>query len=105
MKNFKLKAILLLAVLFCSSVSTFADTTVWRGDINYYLYDDLTAEVYGANKDITTANIPEKITYLGKCYTVTRIGGKCFLWLQQAFLCGHPQLRYENRGKSFLPMQ
>ena len=80
MKNkfLNLRAMLLLAVLLCGGTAVFADTTVWRGDINYYLYDDLTAKVYGANKDITTANIPDKITYGGKDYTVTCIGRGAF---------------------------
>ena len=56
---------LLLAVLLCGGVSTFADY-VWQDGIKYALYDDLTAYVSDAKKyDIRTANIPEKITYMG----------------------------------------
>ena len=78
MKNFKLKAMLLLVVLLCSGTAAFADTTVWQGDIQYGLRDDLTAYVSDANSGIKTANIPEKITYEKKDYTVTSIGGYAF---------------------------
>ena len=78
MKNFKLKAMLLLAVLLCSGTAAFADTTVWQGDIQYGLRDDLTAYVSDANSGIKTANIPEKITYEKKDYTVTSIGRYAF---------------------------
>lgn len=75
MKNsfLNLRAMLLLAVLLCGGVSTFADY-VWQDGINYALYDDLTAYVSDADNKIMTANIPEKITYEGKDYTVTGIG-------------------------------
>lgn len=78
MKNFKLKAMLLLVVLLCSGTAAFADTTVWQGDIQYGLRDDLTAYVSDANSGIKTANIPEKITYENKDYTVTSIGKYAF---------------------------
>ena len=78
MKNFKLKAMLLLVVLLCSGTAAFADTTVWQGDIQYGLRDDLTAYVSDANSGIKTANIPEKITYEKKDYTVTSIGRYAF---------------------------
>ncbi len=77
MKNFKLKA-MLLAVLLCSSVSAFADIRVSQDGIVYGLRDDLTAYVSSAENDITTANIPEKITHEGKDYTVTGIGDRAF---------------------------
>lgn len=77
MKNFKLRAMLLLAVLLCGGVSTFADY-VWQDGIKYALYDDLTAFVSDAEAEIKTANIPEKITYEGKDYAVTSIGMSAF---------------------------
>ena len=78
MKNFKLKAMLLLAVLFGSGVSAFADTTIWQDSVEYILRDDLTVEVSDANPDIKTANILEKITHEGKYYTVISIGSSAF---------------------------
>ena len=77
MKNFKLKAMLLLVVLLCGGTSAFADY-IWQDDIQYNLRDDLTADVIGADNKITTANIPEKITYGGKDYAVTRISFRAF---------------------------
>ena len=81
MKNsfLNLRATLLLAVLLCCGVFAFADTTIWQDGIKYELRDDLTAKVSDANYDIKTANIPEKITYEGKDYTVTCIKGGAFL--------------------------
>ena len=75
MKNsfLNLRAMLLLAVLLCGGVSAFADTTIWRDNIQYELQDDLTAGVSDAETEIKTANIPEKITYEGYDYTVTGI--------------------------------
>ena len=78
MKNFKLKAMLLLAVLLCSGISALADTAIWQDGIEYWLLDDLTAYVSGAKTDIKTANIPEKITYEKKDYTVTSIRNYAF---------------------------
>ena len=76
--NFKLRAMLLAAVLLCVGTSAFADTTIWQDYIEYELRDDLTAEVSDAESDIRTANIPEKITYGGEDYTVTSIGSNAF---------------------------
>ena len=75
MKNsfLNLRAMLLLAVLLCSGISALADTAIWQDSVRYGLCDDLTAYVIGANNEITTANIPEKITYEKKDYTVTSI--------------------------------
>ena len=78
MKNFKLKAMLLLAVLLCSGISALANTTIWQDSVRYVLCDDLTAYVSDAKTDIKTANIPEKITYGGEDYTVTSIGSYAF---------------------------
>lgn len=76
MKKFKLRAMLLAVVLLCGGVSAFAFpyTTIWQDSIKYILYDDLTAYVGDAETDIKTANIPEKITYEGRRYTVMSIG-------------------------------
>lgn len=70
---------LLLVVLLCGGTAAFADTAIWQDSIEYTLSDDLTAYVSGADNKITTANIPEKITYGGKDYIVTSIGGKAFM--------------------------
>ena len=78
MKNFKLKVMLLLAVLLCGGTYAFADYSVWQDSIQYGLQYDLTAKVIDANFDIKTANIPEKITYEKKDYTVTSIGDCAF---------------------------
>lgn len=78
MKNFKLKAMLLLAVLLCGGASAFADTAIWQDGIQYELRDDLTAKVSDANFHINTANIPGKITYGGNDYTVTSIERSAF---------------------------
>ena len=77
MKNFKLKAMLLVAVLLCSGTAAFADTEIWQDSIKYTL-SDYTAYVSDANLSITTANIPEKITCDRKDYTVTSIGDYAF---------------------------
>ena len=73
-----LRAMLLLAVLLCSGISAFAYEVTWQNGIEYMLWDDLTAYVSDANYGIKTANIPEKITYEGKDYTVTCIGRRAF---------------------------
>lgn len=75
MKNFKLKAMLLLALLLCSGTYAFAYDYyyVWKDSIEYALYDNGNAKVYSAGKSIKTANIPEKVTYGGKDYAVTSI--------------------------------
>ena len=78
MKNFKLRAMLLLAVLLCGGTSAFAYRTIWQDSIEYKLYDDLTAYVSEADNKITAANIPEKITYEGKDYAVTSIESYAF---------------------------
>ena len=78
MKNFKLKVMLLLAVLLCGGTYAFADYSVWQDSIQYGLQYDLTAYVSDAKTDIKTANIPEKITYGNKDYTVTSIGRYAF---------------------------
>ena len=75
MKNFKLKAMLLLVVLLCGGTSAFATytTTVWQDSIEYslYHYDNgfRCARVINSY-NIETANIPEKIAYEGREYVV-----------------------------------
>ena len=78
MKNFNLKAMLLLAVLLCGVAPAFASEEITQDNMKYTLFDDGTAAVSGAERSITTANIPEKITYEGKDYTVTSIGNYAF---------------------------
>ena len=80
MKNsfLNLRAMLLVAVLLCGGISAFADTTIWQDSIQYKLQSDLTAYVSDAKYDIKNANIPEKITYENKDYTVTSIGKYAF---------------------------
>ena len=77
MKNCKLEAMLLMAVLL-SNVPAFA-YGLWLNDVEYTLYDwSGTAKVNVASKDINTIVIPGKITYNGKDYTVTSIGSRAF---------------------------
>lgn len=85
MKNsfLNLRAMLLVAVLLCGGVYAFAYKMIWQDGIEYELSDGLTAEVsdadkYGIRTDIRTANIPEKITYMGNKYSVTSIGKNAF---------------------------
>lgn len=75
MKNFKLKAMLLLVVLLCGGTSAFATytTTVWQDSIKYslYHYDNGFRYAYVINSyNIETANIPEKIAYEGTEHVV-----------------------------------
>ena len=49
-------------------------------ELNYKLYDDNTAWLLGATSDITTLNIPAKVTYDGLEYKVTAIGSRAFQW-------------------------
>lgn len=72
MKKFKLRTMLLVAVLLCGGNSAFADYVSQDG-IEYSLGNDLTATVIMWLHNVKTANIPEKITYNGNDYTVTRI--------------------------------
>ena len=65
MKNYKLKAMLLMAVLLCS-VPAFAEEYVELNDLYYTLNNDGTAQVRSAKDGIITAVIPEKITYGGE---------------------------------------
>ncbi len=77
MKNYKLKAMLLMAVLLCS-VPAFA-VELWQNDVKYTLFFGAgTAEVNDASEDINNIVIPEKITFNGKDYPVTRIEERAF---------------------------
>lgn len=49
-------------------------------ELNYKLYDDNTAWLLGATSDITTLNIPAKVTYDRQEYKVTAIGSNAFQW-------------------------
>lgn len=76
MKNYKLRAMLLLTVLL-SSVSAFAVVELWRNGL-YYRLHDRTAEVIGVGSGVKAVVIPEKITYKIDEYTVTTIGINAF---------------------------
>lgn len=71
MKNFKLRATLILAMLLCH-ISASANTEIWQKGISYTLGNDGTAAVNGISR-ITAAIIPEKVTYDGIEYAVTSI--------------------------------
>lgn len=76
MTIYKLKIMLLLAVMLCG-IPAFADE-LSQNDLNFKLYDSGTAEVSSSKSSIRTADIPEKITYEGKDYTVISIGRSAF---------------------------
>lgn len=57
--KFKLRAMLLLAVLLCGGVSAFAYEETWQNGIQYELQSDLTAKVSDVY-DSDTIYIPEK---------------------------------------------
>ena len=71
MTIYKLKIMLLLAVMLCG-IPAFADE-LSQNDLNFKLYDSGTAEVSSSKSSIRTADIPEKITYEGKDYTVINV--------------------------------
>ena len=76
--KFKLRAMLLLAVLLCGGVSAFAADVIWQNDIEYELRNYGKADVIGARTGIKTAVIPREITYEGRKYTVTEICDDAF---------------------------
>lgn len=76
--KFKLRAMLLLAVLLCGGVSAFAYEETWQNGIQYELQSDLTAKVSDVY-DSDTIYIPEKITCNGKDYLVTGIMEDAFI--------------------------
>ena len=76
--KFKLRAMLLLAVLLCGGVSAFAADVIWQNDIEYELSNYGKADVIGARTGIKTAVIPREITYEGRKYTVTSISSGAF---------------------------
>ena len=76
MTIYKLKIMLLLAVMLCG-IPAFADE-LSQNDLNFKLYDSGTAEVSSSKSSIRTADIPEKIIYEGKDYTVISIGRSAF---------------------------
>ena len=48
------------------------------GDLTYEITSETEVKVYDANSSITTANIPETVTYQGTTYSVTSIGQYAF---------------------------
>ena len=70
---------LFICTLLCANVLIAQSFTI--GDLGYYIheYDDWTqVQVYAADTTITTANIPETVTYEGVIYTVNTIGYNAF---------------------------
>ncbi|MEE0889928.1 MAG: leucine-rich repeat domain-containing protein [Bacteroidales bacterium] len=70
-----------ICTLLCANV-LFAQTTFWIGNIRYEITSTNPAEVkvYEANSSITTANIPEIVTYQGTDYSVTSSGNYAFFY-------------------------
>ena len=73
------KILTLICTLLCANV-LLAQTRFWIGDLQYEVTSTSPAEVevYDANLSITTANIPETVTYQGTTYSVTSIGEYAF---------------------------
>ncbi len=71
---------LFICTLLCANVLLAQTFTI--GDLEYYVHDysgGITGvKVYAADTTITTANIPETVTYEGVTYTVIEIGYKAF---------------------------
>ena len=70
---------LFICTLLCANVLIAQSFTI--GDLRYYIheYDDWTeVKVYAADTTITTANIPETVTYEGVTYIVNTIGYNAF---------------------------
>lgn len=70
---------LFICTLLCANVLIAQSFTI--GDLGYYIheYDDWTqVQVYAADTTITTANIPETVTYEGVIYTVNTIASNAF---------------------------
>ncbi len=72
------KILFFVCTLLCANV-LFAQT-FWDGDLQYEVISTNPAkvEVNDANSSITTANIPETVSYEGTNYTVTAIGEEAF---------------------------
>ena len=70
------KILTLICTLLCANV-LLSQTTLWIGDIQYEITSTNPAEVEvnDANGYITTANIPETVTYNETTYSVTSIYG------------------------------
>ena len=68
------RLLLLICTLLCANALS-AQTTFWIGDIQYEITSTNPAEVEvnDANSSITTANIPETVTYNETTYSVTSI--------------------------------
>ena len=73
------KILTLICTLLCANV-LLAQTTFWIGDIQYEITSTNPAEVKVNDADswITTANIPETVTYNETTYSVTSIGDEAF---------------------------
>ena len=73
------KILTLICTLLCANV-LLAQTTFWIGDIQYKITSTNPAEVKVNDADswITTANIPETVTYNETTYSVTSIGDEAF---------------------------
>ncbi|MEE0927496.1 MAG: leucine-rich repeat domain-containing protein [Bacteroidales bacterium] len=70
---------LFICTLLCANLLIAQSFTI--GDLGYYIYeyDDWTkVQVYAADTTITTANIPETVTYEGVIYTVNTIASNAF---------------------------
>ena len=93
---------LLAIALLCGGVSAFAVDYVWQDSIKYVLVDDLTAYVSNADNKIMTANIPEKIMYKGKDYSVTRISRGAFYNCSLLVSVVIPNSVTEIRDKAFV---
>ena len=73
------RLLLFLCTLLCANV-LLAQTTFWVGDLQYEVTSTNPAEVEvnSATSAITTANIPETVTYQETTYDVTAIGDSAF---------------------------
>ena len=73
------RLVLFICTLLCANLLIAQSFTI--GDLGYYIYeyDDWTkVQVYAADTTITTANIPETVTYEGVIYTVNTIASNAF---------------------------
>ena len=79
------KAIMLLLAALCTAATTLA-YGFQSGDLYYNITSDSTVEVAYQSKSsdnyhgLTTATIPETVTYNGTTYSVTSIGKSAFKW-------------------------
>ena len=73
------KILTLICTLLCANV-LMSQTRFWIDSLRYEITSTNPAkvEVHDANASITTANIPETVTYQGTTYSVTSIGDDAF---------------------------